>query len=96
LKRAVVLDVSMSGLRVLAPTAPELRVGTTVGIEVDGLFGSVTIRRVVNSDDPGQRIYGVEFIDPAAHMARQVHYRLVGRVENGSDLLGPLDSIAPK
>lgn len=60
--RAQVLDLSLTGARVLVANEPELRRGTEVRIELDSASGRCRIARV----DPGAAgmiIYGIQYLD---------------------------------
>jgi hypothetical protein len=80
-EQGVLLDLSMSGAKVQAPTSPDLAVGRKVTIEIEGLTGEMRIRRIAESDVRGESVYGLEFLDATADMARRVHYRLIGQFE---------------
>lgn len=60
------IDLSVSGLRVRAPTANDLSVGAVVPVEIAGIAGAVSIRRI--SPVPGTRFsdYGTQ-ITPSSH-----------------------------
>jgi hypothetical protein len=58
----LIVDVSVSGARVVAPAAPQLTVGTRVDIELFGHHGSAVVRRHQACGLPGKLFYGVEFM----------------------------------
>ncbi|HEX7131666.1 MAG TPA: PilZ domain-containing protein [Iamia sp.] len=60
------IDVSVSGLKVRAPAATDLSVGARVPIEIDGVAGTVAVRRIISV--PGTRFadYGVQ-ISPGSY-----------------------------
>lgn len=64
-----VMDVSITGAAVLAPTDPTIRRGSTVVIEVDGHRGAVRVRHVRPTEDPERSVYGIEFaeVEPELH-----------------------------
>ncbi|HEV7721657.1 MAG TPA: PilZ domain-containing protein [Iamia sp.] len=70
------LDVSVSGLQVRAPSSDDLSTGAVVHIDIDGVVGAVTIRRITPVQ--GRRFcdYGVEIRASSEDLARWVHTRL--------------------
>lgn len=58
-----VLDISVSGAAIVAPSAAELRPGRAVAISLDETDALVRIRRIDEFGDDGWRIYGVEFLE---------------------------------
>lgn len=82
-QHGVIVDMSISGAGIRARTDDDLAVGASVGIEVGGHVGAVTIRRISDSDVSGESIYGVEFANPNAKFARWLHHQLLGEVEIG-------------
>lgn len=79
----LIVDMSISGAGIRAPADDDLSVGSSVGIEVGGHVGAVTIRRISDADVPGESIYGVEFANPNAKFARWLHHQLLAEVETG-------------
>jgi hypothetical protein len=62
--QAVIVDVSVSGARVMAPTSRSLQVGTVVELELrDGGKGLGVVRRCEVGGVPGRGFYGIEFGD---------------------------------
>lgn len=57
-----VIDLSVSGATVIAPTSDLLTVGTTVAIEIEGGRGGVAIRNIRPSTHHGMSCYGIEFL----------------------------------
>ena len=76
---AELVDVSLTGLLVEAPANEELRVGDTITVEVDGITGPVTLRRVVAVPGSPTWRYGVELLDLTAALTAHVHAKLAGR-----------------
>jgi hypothetical protein len=79
----VIVDLSISGAGIRAASDEDLHVGASVGIEVGGHVGAVTIRRISDADVSGESIYGVEFSNPNAKFARWLHHQLLAEVELG-------------
>ncbi|HXH57070.1 PilZ domain-containing protein [Iamia sp.] len=73
---AELLDVSVSGLRVRGPAPRDLRVGTVLAIEVDGLVGRVRIRRMDPEDGGRQCEYGLELVDAQSPLTLHLHRQL--------------------
>jgi hypothetical protein len=61
-----VLDISVSGLRAAARTAPDVAVGTTVTMHLDEHEVAAIVRRIERDDDRGESVYGLQFLDPPA------------------------------
>ncbi len=59
---AQLVDLSVTGARVLAPEVPALSRGTRVQICVRGHHGVVEVRRIEPSTVDGLTTYGVEFV----------------------------------
>lgn len=74
---AGLLDVSVSGARVMARTAADLRVGSTTVVSITGARGPVTIRRISPSTKAGFSIYGLEFSDATSPLTQLVHKGLL-------------------
>ena len=82
-QHGVLVDLSISGAGIRAPSDDDLTVGASVGIEVGGHVGAVWIRRISDSDVIGESVYGVEFSNPNAKFARWLHHQLLAEVEVG-------------
>lgn len=63
---AEVIDLSVSGARVVVAELEPMAAGVTVGIGLDGNAGTAAVRRV-DASTPGTSVYGIEFkqLDPA-------------------------------
>lgn len=86
---AEVIDLSVSGALLLAPTNPEVRTGSVVELSCDGARGRVQVRHVHQSLDPEQHYYGVLFLQLQPEL-RQRLFDLVAK-ERGD--LGHLESL---
>ncbi len=58
-----IIDVSVSGAAIVAPSSPDLRRGRAVAIRLDDADAVVRIRRIDDFGDPSWRTYGVEFLE---------------------------------
>lgn len=77
------IDLSVSGLKVRAPAARELSVGAVVPIEVEGVAGSITIRRITPVAGTRFADYGAQIM-PASHaLAEWARDRLESGAEVG-------------
>jgi hypothetical protein len=77
-RTGVLLDVSVTGLLMRASTAADVQVGATLVIEAADESGPVTVRRMVDAaDEPGQRLYGLEFALGSEEMARRLYEHVV-------------------
>jgi len=70
------LDVSVSGLQVRAPASDDLSIRAVIFIDVDGIVGEVTIRRITPVRGTRFCDYGVEIRASAEELIRWVHTRL--------------------
>lgn len=87
------VDVSARGAAVLAPTGDDLRPGSRVTIELDGVIGTVTVRRVSSVGDQASSLYGIEFEEAPSPLTTLIHEKFLAgldpnprppRVEPGS------------
>lgn len=62
-EKVAVLDVSASGLSVVAPTVDELPVRSVVPIRHGRHATRTVVRRVEPTDDPAITRYGLQFLD---------------------------------
>ena len=62
-QEGLIVDLSVTGAGVLAPTADDLRPGMRVKVSFRGEDGSVIVRRVSPTTDPAVTRYGVSFQD---------------------------------
>jgi hypothetical protein len=60
-----VVDVSPSGMAVVAPTVADLPVRSVVPVDFDRFTTRVAIRRVEPTAIPGESRYGLQFLDPS-------------------------------
>jgi hypothetical protein len=70
------LDVSVSGLQIRAPATNDLSTSAVIFVDVDGVVGAVTIRRI--APVPGTKFcdYGVEIRADSEALVRWVNTRL--------------------
>jgi hypothetical protein len=87
-ERAGLLDLSVSGARIMARTSPDLSVGDWTNVSIRGRSGPVIIRRIVPSRQQGFSQYGIEFLDPLSELTQLVHEELARRQASGT--VGPL------
>lgn len=94
LQTGVIVDLSISGAGIRAPSDEEIQVGDSVGIEVGGHIGAVTIRRITPCEVVGEALYGVEFSNPNAKFARWLHHQLLAdhEVSDGGEWVGVTQS----
>lgn len=85
---AEVIDLSVSGALLLAPTNPQVRTGLVVEMECDGARGRVQVRHVHQSLDPEQHYYGVQFLQ----LQPELRERLFDVVAKERGDLGTLES----
>ena len=60
----LVVNVSVAGVGLIAPTVPGLERGHIVPISYDTYRGNIQIRRMAPTDDPALTYYGAELIHP--------------------------------
>lgn len=68
-----IVDVSVSGARVLAERNPDVSVGTRVQIAFDGETALAEVRSTVPHDHARLCYYGLRFIDVPPAMSRAIH-----------------------
>lgn len=87
-ERAGLLDLSVSGARIMARTSDDLKVGDWTNVSIRGRSGPVIVRRIVPSRQQGFSQYGIEFLDPLSELTQLVHEELARRQASGTT--GPL------
>jgi hypothetical protein len=87
-ERAGLLDLSVSGARIMARTSPDLSVGDWTTVSIRGRSGPVIVRRITPSRQEGFSQYGIEFLDPMSELTQLVHEELARRQASGT--MGPL------
>lgn len=92
-ERAGLLDLSVSGARIMARTSADLKVGDWTNVSIRGRSGPVIVRRIVPSRQPGFSQYGIEFLDPMSELTQLVHEELARRQASG--VSGPLAAAPP-
>jgi hypothetical protein len=74
-----VVDISVSGASILAPSDTNLQQGSRVVVGFERERSMVAIRRISDTGgDDGRSLYGVEFIDAPAHMVSNLMERATG------------------
>jgi len=92
-ERACLLDLSVSGARIMARSSPDLKVGDWTNVSIRGRSGPVIIRRIIPSRQQGFSQYGIEFLDPLSELTQLVHEELARRQASGTS--GPLAAAPP-
>lgn len=87
-ERAGLLDLSVSGARIMARTSSDLSVGDWTTVSIRGRSGPVIVRRILPSRQEGFSQYGIEFLDPMSELTQLVHEELARRQASG--ITGPL------
>ncbi len=72
------LDISVTGALIEAPTTDRLRVGAKVRLVLDGMEGIVVVRQIRPTALEGVANYGVAFFELPHEMTQRVH-EIVGR-----------------
>ncbi len=81
-----VLDISVSGASILAPSDQNLRLGSRLVVGFQRERSTVTVRRVSDVDDEdGSTLYGIEFIDAPAHMVSSLMERATGSADDAME-----------
>ena len=81
-ERAGVIDVSLTGARLVASTPSDLMVGSMVVIEIDGHRGWVRVRRMAATADPSRTMFGVDFAQLSPGLARLLTDRISAAVND--------------
>jgi hypothetical protein len=79
------IDLSVSGLKVRAPMAHDLSVGAVVPIEIDGVAGRITIRRITPVDGTRFADYGAQIMPSSHDLADWARARLDEGAAIGED-----------
>jgi len=77
-QRALLMDLSVTGAGLVGPAEPAVGVGDWVIIGFNNARAVVDVRRVIPTDDAGQRFYWVEFVSKEPAFECEVH-ELIGR-----------------
>jgi hypothetical protein len=83
-ERAGLLDLSVSGARIMARTSGDIAVGDWTMVSIRGATGPVVVRRIVPAAQEGFSHYGLEFLDPLSPLTQLVHAELAARSAAGS------------
>ncbi|HYI60496.1 MAG TPA: PilZ domain-containing protein [Acidimicrobiales bacterium] len=86
-ERAGLLDLSVSGARIMARDCDDLAVGDITTVQIRGAAGPVIVRRITPSSQSGFSTFGLEFADPTSNLPQLVHQELAQRTSS----LGPPD-----
>ncbi len=76
---AGLLDLSVSGARIMARTSDDLAVGDWTMVTIRGATGPVVVRRIAPATTEGFSHYGLEFLDPLSPLTQLVHTELAAR-----------------
>lgn len=76
---AGLLDLSASGVRIMARASDDITVGDVTGIAIRGTTGPVIVRRIAPSTQPGFVNIGLEFADPLSELPQLIHQELARR-----------------
>ena len=74
-----VVDLSLTGARIKAPTDPVVADGSLVAIGVGDLHGVVEVRRIDAAIDPAVSLYGVQFLRLDARLQDLINHTLSAR-----------------
>jgi hypothetical protein len=74
-----IVELSISGLGIVAITHPHLEVGSPVLIVAAGELGRVVVRRIDPDRYPNESYYGVEFAHPNSPLAKVLHAKFLPR-----------------
>src|SRR5438552_18120135 len=77
-QRALLMDLSVTGAGLVGPAEPGVGVGDWVIVGFNNARAVVDVRRVIPTDDAGQRFYWVEFVSKEPAFECEVH-ELIGR-----------------
>ena len=78
-ERAGLLDLSVSGCRIMARATDDLAVGDWTMVSIQGRSGPVVVRRILPSRQEGFSQYGLEFLDPLSELTQLVHEEIALR-----------------
>jgi len=76
---ARLLDISVSGGAMVAPTADDIRRGSVLVVQLGNAQAAVRVRRTQDFGEPEWRIYGVEFVETQPSFLDWINHLLDGR-----------------
>lgn len=88
-ERAGLLDLSVSGCRIMARASDDIAVGDWTMVSIRGRSGPVVVRRILPSRQEGFSQYGLEFLDPLSELTQLVHEEIALRKARGAGILAP-------
>lgn len=84
-----IVDLSVSGMGIVARTWPDLEVGDKMTIACLGTVGRVFIRRIEHNVYPGESFYGTEFAEPNGHLTITMQQSFLAKLTDAPDLYLP-------
>ena len=70
---AHLVEVSISGARVVARSRAGINVGTWMAIDIEGYHALVEVRRIIGADDGPDFMFGVSFVLLAPALQEKIH-----------------------
>jgi hypothetical protein len=86
-----IVELSVSGVGIIAVTHPYLEVGRTVLIAAMGTTGALIARRIEPDVYPGESYYGMEFADPNGRLPSELQQTYLVRATHAPDTYLPRD-----
>lgn len=80
-EKAGLLDLSVSGCRIMARTSDDLAVGDWTTVAIRGRSGPVVVRRIEPASHEGFSTYALEFLDPMSPLTQLVHEALARKAD---------------
>jgi hypothetical protein len=74
---ARVVDLSFTGMQVLAPVHKKVTAGSVLGIVMEGSSSPVRVRWIREAKEPGQALFGVEFVGQTPRFMETVNRLIV-------------------
>lgn len=84
-KAGQIVDLSVSGAGIVAPTDRRAAVGEVITIAIEGQPTEAIVRDIRPAERDGYQHYGVEFLDTPAELLAVLN-RVVGRTSHQPDL----------
>ena len=78
---ASLVELSVTGARVLSRSPRRIEVGTWMDVDVDGHCGVVEVRRIAEAKEPSAVVYGVAFVTLEPTLRARIDETIAAQLE---------------